>query len=201
MGMEESCGLSVRRAERWGISMTSAADFSMIATSALPAAFTFLFQRLDAALERRLPGQATAEEGEPRIPAELVGDLELPLRIDARRLEDQAPLLEALALAMAAYRQQPGLITHDNRGLLDTLGRTRAALEDLYGQRFTFEGETRAKSGPATHHEYDTVAGEVTGLEATEAIRGSVASTISATSVERGGRVVGMKAPVIEDRP
>ncbi|MEU3620410.1 hypothetical protein ABZ725_50345 [Streptomyces sp. NPDC006872] len=180
--------------------MPDTADLSMIATSALPAAFTFLFQRLDVALDRWRSGIEPEAEREPDVPAELVGGLQLPLRIDTGRLADQAPALEILALAMAAYGQQPSLITGDNTKLLETLARVRTALEDVYGQRFTFQGETRGKSGPLADHQYGSVAGEVTGLAAGEAIRGSVVSRIRAERVEPQGRITGMKAPVIEDR-
>ena len=178
--------------------MSDFADLSMIASSALPVAFTFLSKRLEAALERRRSGRLA--QPEPQVPAELVGSLELPLRIDADQLEHHLPALEILALGLTRYERDPALITAEDAVLMEMLGRARSALEDIYGQHFTFKGETRARSGPLSHQDYDTVSGEVTGLEAQDAIRGSVTSTIRARNVEVGAKVVGMKAPVIEDR-
>ncbi|MEU8975631.1 hypothetical protein AB0D11_41625 [Streptomyces monashensis] len=180
--------------------MPEAADLSMIAGSALPAAFTFLFQRLDAALERWRSGRTTEPESEPAVPAELVGGLRLPLRIDTDQLGGRVAVLEALALAMTQYERDPRLINASDTVLMQTLGRVREALEDVYGQRFTFQGETREQSGPTSDHEYESVGGEVTVVQASEAIRGPVLSKIRAKRVEPGGKVIGMTAPVIDGR-
>ncbi|MCZ0975590.1 hypothetical protein O1L55_38875 [Streptomyces albulus] len=129
-----------------------------------------------------------------------MGDLEMPLRINPDRLASRLPVLEVLALAMTPYTRAPERITAEDAELMQMLGRVREALEDVYGQRFTFQGETRERSGPVSEQHYDTVAGEVTGMEAQEAIRGSATSVIRAKSVEPGGRVVGMRAPIIDGR-
>ncbi|MEU0132711.1 hypothetical protein ABZ172_01525 [Streptomyces sp. NPDC006296] len=180
--------------------MSGVVDFSAVVGGALPATLTFLYQRLDAVLERRRSGQTAEPEADPEIPAELVGDLELPLRIDPDRLASRLPVLEVLALAMTPYTRAPERITAEDAELMQMMGRVREALEDVYGQRFTFQGEIRERSGPLSEQHYDTVAGEVTGLEAQEAIRGSASSVIRAKRVEPGGRVVGMRAPVIDGR-
>ncbi len=172
----------------------------MVASSALPATFTFLYQRLDAALSRRRSGRTAEPEVEPDVPAQLVGELELPLRVDSDRLEARLAALEALALGMAHYQRDPAQLTAEDPLLMQTLGRVREALEDIYGQRFTFQGERRAQSGPLSEQLYDTVAGEVTGMEAQDAILGSATSTIRARHVQPGGKIVGMKAPVIDGR-
>ncbi|MHC5263255.1 hypothetical protein ACYSUO_35695 [Streptomyces sp. UC4497] len=175
-------------------------DLSMVVSSALPATFTFLYERLNVALQRRRSDREAGPDAAPDIPDVLVGDLALPLRIDSDRLTSHAPVLEALALAMAPYERDRTMIVSDEVAVRQILGRVRDVLENIYGQRFTFQGETRARSGPFSEQHYDVVAGEVTGMEAQQAIRGSATSTIRAKSVEPGGRVVGMKAPVIEDR-
>ncbi|NML54806.1 hypothetical protein HHL19_18610 [Streptomyces sp. R302] len=178
----------------------SAIDISAVMGSALPATLTFLYQRLEAVLERRRSGRVAEPEADPQIPAELVGDLEMPLRINPDHLASRLPELEVLALAMVPYTRAPEQITAEDARLIEMLGRARAALEDVYGQRFTFRGEPREQSGPFSELFFDTVAGEVAGMEAQEAIRGSATSKIRAKSVEAGGKVVGMRAPVIEDR-
>ncbi|WP_406069000.1 hypothetical protein OG372_14295 [Streptomyces sp. NBC_01020] len=180
--------------------MPDALDLSMVASSALPAVFTFLCQRLDAVLPHRSSARPVGPGGEPEVPAQLVGELQLPLRVDPGRLEVRLAAVEALALGMEHYQRDPVQISANDPLLMQTLGRVREALEDIYGQRFTFQGENRAQSGPFSEQCYGTVAGEVTGMEAQEAIRGSVTSTIRARNVEPGGKIVGMKARVIDGR-
>ncbi|MFE6633520.1 hypothetical protein [Streptomyces tendae] len=183
-----------------GEAMNDAADLSLIAGSALPAAFTFLFQRLQTALERRRSARTEQPEHAPDVPTELVGSLQLPLRIDEDELADHAPVLEALALGLRRYDRDPHLVTAHDADLMQALGKVREGLEHVYGQRFTFQGETRQSSGPLSVQHYDTVTGEVIGMEAGQAILGAATSTIRAGSVEAGGRVVGMKAPIIDGR-
>lgn len=180
--------------------MTDATDLSLVAGSALPAAFTFLFQQLQTALERRRSARTAQPEHEPEIPAELVGSLHLPLRIDEGQLQDQGPVLEALAFGLRPYDREPHLITSHDADLMQALGKVREGLERVYGQRFTFQGEIRQSSGPLSAQHYDTVTGEVIGMEADQAILGAATSTIRARSVEAGGKVVGMKAPTIDGR-
>ncbi|WP_330288704.1 hypothetical protein [Streptomyces sp. NBC_00576] len=178
--------------------MSDAVDLSMVASSALPATFTFLYQRLDALLSRHRSGRPPEPEASPEVPPQLVGALRLPLRADPDRLNAHLVVLDALALSMAHYQRDPAQVSSSDLLLLQTLGRVREALEDVYGQRFTFEGERRAQTGPITEHRYERVAGEVIGMEAEDAIRGGARSVIDAKSVERGAKVVGMKASVIE---
>ncbi|GHJ30814.1 hypothetical protein TPA0910_52470 [Streptomyces hygroscopicus subsp. sporocinereus] len=178
--------------------MSDAMDLSMVASSALPATFTFLYQRLEALLSRHRSGEPTAPETTPEVPAQLVGTLQLPLQADPDRLNVHLATLNALALSMAHYQRASEQVVAGDPLLAQTLGQVREVLEDVYGQRFTFEGERRAQSGPITEHRYERVSGEVIGIEAQDTIRGGVKSVIDAKSVERGAKVVGMKARVIE---
>jgi hypothetical protein len=168
---------------------------SMVVSSALPATFTFLYQRLDALLSRHRTDTGTARtEVVPEIPAVLVGDLALPLCSDEDRVRTRLAELRAYELGLAQYHRNPSLITRDDQLLLQTLSELRDALEDIYGQRFTFEGEPREQSGPFSEQRHGKVAGEVVGIEATNAIHGPVTSKITTDSVEQGGRVIGMRA-------
>ncbi|MDT0421123.1 MULTISPECIES: hypothetical protein [Streptomyces] len=178
--------------------MPDAMDLSLVASSTLPAICTFFLQRVDSLLNRRRAGRVPAPDALPEVPPQLVGALQLPLNANPERLNSQAAALEALALSLEHYRRGSVPITASDPLLLQTLGRMREALEDVYGQRFTFEGEQRAPSGPTTEHRYERVAGEVIGLEAQDTIRGQATSVIHAKSVERGAKVVGMKARNIE---
>jgi hypothetical protein len=168
---------------------------SMVVNSALPATFTFLYQRLDVLLSRHRKDPGTVQtEVLPEIPAVLVGELELPLCSDEDRVQVRLAELRAYALGLEHYRRDPALITSEDPLLLQTLAELRDALEDIYGQRFTFEGEPRGQSGPFSEQRHGKVAGEVVGMEATNAIRGPATSKITTESVEPGGRVVGMRA-------
>ena len=175
--------------------MADQIDLSMVVSSALPATFTFLYQRLEALLSRHRADPGTSQpEALPKIPAVLVGELELPLRADEDRIRARLAEFRAYALGLAHYRGNPAMITSEDALLLHTLSDLRDALEDVYGQRFTFEGEPRRQSGPFSEQRHGKVAGEVVGMEATNAIRGPATSKITTESVEAGGRVVGIRA-------
>ena len=67
--------------------MADPIDLSMVVNSALPATFTFLYQRLEALLSRQRADRGMAErKPELEIPAVLVGELELPLSADEDRV-------------------------------------------------------------------------------------------------------------------
>lgn len=175
--------------------------FSMVLNSALPATFTFLYQRLDLLLSRNREDKDCRPEDRPEVPAVVTGELELPLRSNEEQVQKRLPELRAYAHALTRYHQNPSLVTPEDLLLLQTLGDLREALEGIYGQRFTFEGEHRLPSGPYSEQRHGRVAGEVVGMEATERISGSPYSKITTDTVEAGGKVVGMRAPTIGDNP
>jgi hypothetical protein len=170
-----------------------------VLNSALPATFTFLYQRLEVLLSRHRAGKTTAPEPLPEVPDVVAGELELPLHSNEQEVQKRLSELRAYALALAQYRQNPSLVTSDDSLLLQTLGDLRLALEEIYGQRFTFAGEFRQPSGPYSEQHHGRVAGEAIGMEATERISGSASTKITTDTVEAGGKVVGMKAPIIGD--
>jgi hypothetical protein len=179
--------------------MADPSGLSMVLSSALPATFTFLYQRLDVLLSRNRAGEAGEAETLPEVPSMVTGELELPLRSDEEQARKRFPELRAYAHALARYHQDPSLVTSGDALLLQTLGDLREALEEIYGQRFTFEGEPRHPSGPFSEQNHGRVAGEAVGMEATERISGSASSKITTDTVEAGGKVVGMRAPIIGD--
>jgi hypothetical protein len=177
-----------------------AADLSMVASSALPATFAFLYQRLNGLLDRRRSGRPAEPDQLSEVPPQLVGTLSLPLVADPDLLAGRSDALEALALGMAYYQRDPSLVTSSDELLLQTLGRVRQALEEIYGQRFTFEGETRAASGPISELCIETVVGNVVAMEAEETISGAVTARVHSATVEAGATVTGMKAKNIDGR-
>jgi hypothetical protein len=180
--------------------MSDAVDLTMITGSALPAAFTFLFNQVDSLLTRwRERADARAELTGEQVPPELVGTLSLPLQIDATRLHARAGELETYMLALTRYQEDPSLIRTSDVALMAMLNRARDALEEIHGQRFTFLGERRPNSGPFVRGRYKEVAGDLVGMEASEAIRGDTTVDFDVGVIQQGGKVVGMSAPIIED--
>jgi hypothetical protein len=171
----------------------------MVLNSALPATFTFLYQRLDVLLSRHRAGKATPTEALPEVLDVVAGELELPLRSNEEEVGKRLAELRAYEHALARYGLDPSLVTSNDSLLLQTLGDLRLALEEIYGQRFTFAGELRQPSGPYSEQHHGRVAGEAIGMEATERISGSASTKITTDTVEAGGKVVGMKAPIIGD--
>jgi hypothetical protein len=179
--------------------MADPSELSMVLNSALPATFTFLYQRLDALLSRHKAGGSEQAETLPEIPAVVVGELELPLRSDEEQVRVRRKELQAYALGLAQYHRNPTLITSDDPLLLETLGELRNALEDIYGQRLTFQGELRDQSGPFSEQRIGRVAGEAIGMQASQRIGDAAGIKQTIDTVERGGRAIGMKAPIIGD--
>lgn len=180
-----------------GVMTIDSAGFSMALGAALPATFTFLYQRLNVLLSRH-GADAVDPEDAAEIPEVLVSDVRLPLRADPDELESRQAELRAYALGLAQYHHDPSRVTSEDTLLMQTLGDLRTALEAIYEQRFTFQGEQGAQSGPLNVQQHGTVAGEVIGMEATNSIRGEVTNKITTKRVERGARVVGMSAQDIE---
>ncbi len=183
--------------------MPDAADLSMITGSALPAAFTFLFNQLDSLLARRRgrrgeAADAPAELTADAVPGELVGSISLPLQTDDDRLEARAGELDTYLRVMRVYVQDPSRIAAADEGLMAVLGQVRSALEEIYGQRFTFTGEERPRSGPLVIGRFKEVSGDLVGMEASEAIRGDTSVEHDVGTIQPGGKVIGMSAPYIE---
>jgi len=180
--------------------VSDAVDLAMVTQSALPAAFTFLFEQAGSLLARwRGHRDTRAEMTAEQVPGELVGSLSLPLETDAARLEARAGELNAYLLALTRYRADPSLINTSDTALMAMLSQARDALEEIYGQRFTFLGEQRPGSGPFVSVRSKEVAGNLIGMEALEAIRGNAAVDLNVEIIQPGGKVVGMSAPIIED--
>jgi hypothetical protein len=196
-GPSDSCRGTISEREE---NVPDGLDLSMVTQSALPAAFTFIFEQVDSLLTRwRERRDARAGLTAEHIPPELMGTLSLPLETDLTRLTARAAELEAYRLALARYREDPSLITTSDTALLAMLGHARGALEEIHRQRFTFVGESRPRSGPSVSGRYKEVAGDLVGMEATQAIRGDAAVDLDVDVVHPGGKVVGMSAPIIED--
>jgi hypothetical protein len=163
---------------------------SAVVGAALPASFTFLYQRLHHLLDARGGSPETA----PEVPPALVGTLQLPLQVQLEDIEERRGELEGLRDALSVYARGAAPVDVGDAALLRMLGRLRGTLEELYGQRLTFTGEQRPASGsPFVRQKQETVVGEVYGMEAQESITGGTVVQ-ETTTVEKDGKLVGMKA-------
>lgn len=158
-------------------------------SSAVPATLTFLYQRL----EHLLSPRRAEPEPDLALPDTLVGTLQLPLQPDEERLQARQGELDLLHGFLQEYAdREPGVLTAE-RGLLRSMGKLRAVLEDIYGQRLTFAGEDRPSSGPFVDQKLTTLTGEATGMDADE-IAGSAQVTQQVETVDAGAKLIGMKA-------
>jgi hypothetical protein len=175
-------------------------DFSALSAllgAGLPATFTFLYQRLENLLDRR-----GAPEADLPLPVPLRGELALPLTVGEEQLAAHQGELELLRDALGAYQRGAAPVDADNPELLRMLGRLRGRLEDLYGQRLTFQGEEdRQPSGPFSRQKIHTVRGHVTGMHADDTISGHAETDQDITTVAEGATVTGMRARSIGSPP
>ncbi|MEU1867860.1 hypothetical protein [Streptomyces gardneri] len=160
-----------------------------VLSSVLPAAATFAFQRLEHLLS---PRRAQPEQ-DLTHPEVLSGTLQLPLTADADRLQAREAELLLLHDFFDRYSGGSAPVVPTDQPLMRNLGRLRAILEDVYGQRLTFVDEDRPASGPFVTQKLGTLTGEATGVEADE-IAGTVQVEQEAERVEAGAKLIGMKA-------
>jgi hypothetical protein len=184
--------------------VTDASGLAFIAQSALPAAFTFLFQQVDALLTRRrvhgdserLHGDGEQETAAVEVPVGLVGELSLPLTVDEDQLTARLGELKVSKLALARYREGPSLVSSGDKTLMEMLSSVREALEAIHGQHFTFEGERRPGSGPFVGGTYQEVEGRLIGMQA-DTIRGHAVVKQDIGAIRAGAEVIGMTAKSI----
>ncbi|WP_188268522.1 MULTISPECIES: hypothetical protein [unclassified Streptomyces] len=179
--------------------MSDTLSLSAAAAAALQPTFTFLYGRLDALLNRHEGRDATDELTTSNLPSALVGTVTLPLVANKQRLDEYAAQLRMARSVLTRYQQNPSLVVLDDSMLLDVLGQLRVTLEEIYSHRFTFAGESRERSGPLVVQRIDTVAGNVTGMQAGGAIvTGKVDQEFK--TVSSGSTVIGMSAFTIGDK-
>lgn len=159
-----------------------------VVTSALPATMSFLWQRVE-----RLLSRGAEPDPVDSVPATLDGALVLPLEAGATQLRQRQDELEQLRDVLVHYAEGRLPMDAADPVLMRNLGRLRVALEDIYGQRFTFSGERRPASGPFTEQKIDFLAGEAIGMDA-DAIADSASVIQDVRTVEPGGSLIGMRA-------
>ncbi|AEN08003.1 hypothetical protein GTW44_16680 [Streptomyces sp. SID8360] len=167
--------------------MPDATELALI-TASLPAALTFVFQRV----ERLLSSRGVEPEADIAVPDALTGTLQLPLQPDHALLDQRRHELEMLRDALADY-SHGDVPVPASPALLRNWARLRDALEDIYSQRLTFAGEDRPASGPFVHQKADVLTGEATGMDADD-ITGNARVVQDVGRVERDAKMTGMKA-------
>lgn len=177
--------------------------FSMGALGALAATegIKFLYGQAAEVLkrwrERKAGNEAAAEEPILVQGGEILqGELQPPkVDFDAvERLEEDVKKLAAVLGNYAGGLEEPD---PGDRELADAADGLRRALEVIYGQRITFEGEEREPSGPAVigRAEVDKVVGDVAGVRARLIRSGRIEGEVVAGEVT--GRASGVDADTI----
>ncbi|MTD59090.1 hypothetical protein [Amycolatopsis pithecellobii] len=163
---------------------------SALAASALTQAFKFLYDRVGAALDRRVENKKSEAAEETDVLAD-------PLRplnpIPGALTSDRLARLHRARNEMAPYVAGK-IISPDDHDLIQLLDRAREDLEAVYGQRFTFVGEQRPRAQVLVKQGHDEVMGAVTGIQAT-GVSGAVNVSVEQESktVHEGGEVTGLR--------
>lgn len=169
--------------------------FPVLAGAALTQGFGFLYGQLQSLLERRRAqreGRQVPMAEATESPAVLVGRL-APLQIDDRLLAEKAEELSLLQSLLAQYAGRAEVDGQDPQ-LRTLLGRLRASLERIYGQRLTFQGENRPASGVLIDQIAVDVQGELVGLDVGsvgERARAEVSQTVK--TVHPNATVIGAR--------
>lgn len=158
----------------------------------------FLFDQasslIRAARERRSAAKAAAEVV---VPVADTGVLDGPVAatVDGQLLDQENRRLISLAGALAPYASGDAEIDPNDADLLAAVADVRALLEALYGQRLTLRGENREPSGTRVdvRQVLGTVRGSAVGVQADSVQDATVHVHQSATSVEAGGSVTGVR--------
>jgi hypothetical protein len=177
-------------------------SLALVGGAVIGEAVKFLFEQasslIRAARERRAQAkQATEVPPVANVPVAPNDVLDGPVAatVDGRLLDQENRRLIALTGALAPYAAGDAEIDATDGDLMTALSEIRTLLEGLYGQRFTLRGEAREPSGTRVdvRQVLGTVRGGVVGVEAESAVEASVTVEQSASSVEAGGTVTGVR--------
>jgi hypothetical protein len=163
----------------------------------------FLFDQasslIRAARDRRAAakvlGSETPEVVVVPVPDTGVLDGPVAATVDGSLLDQENRRLITLSGALAPYANGDAEIDTNDGELLAAVADVRALLEALYGQRLTLRGENRERSGTQVdvRQVLGTVRGSAVGVEADSVQDATVHVDQSATAVEAGGSITGVK--------
>jgi hypothetical protein len=166
-------------------------SFPALTGAALSQAFGFLFGRLAHLLDRREEQTSEIEIESAEIPAAIEGRLE-PLTANGALVGQHLEELEALCGALSVYDRRPDRIRTEDTRLREQLGRLRALLEQIYGQRISFRGEDRQPSGVKVIQRMDVSSGDILGINGRRVRHANVSQEVK--NVDQGSTVTGIQA-------
>lgn len=163
----------------------------------------FLFDQASSLIRAARDRRAAAKEAQAAaetvvvVPVPDTGVLDGPVAptVDGPLLDQENRRLITLAGALAPYANGDADIDTGDSELLTAVADVRTLLEALYGQRLTLRGENREPSGTRVdvRQVLGTVRGTAVGVEADSVQDAAVHVDQSATSVEAGGSVTGVR--------
>jgi hypothetical protein len=172
--------------------------FSLSAVGALAATegIKFLYAQAAEVLKRWRDRKA-GKEGEAQAPIPVAGAEVLEGKLDppkvnfeaVERLQDDIRTLAGVLANYASGVEEPN---PGDRELAEAADGLRRALEVVYGQRITFQGETRESSGPMVvgHADVEKVVGDVAGVRVRLMKSGRIHGTLTSDEVTGRGSAV-----------
>lgn len=144
----------------------------------------------------------SVESGEalvvPVIATEILDGEPVGDTVDTEVVAQEQRAFVQLAGALSPYAQGLAEVELDDAQLAEDAGRLRALLEAAYGQRFTFRGEQRERTGTrvSVKQVLGEVAGTVVGAAADVAGDAEVSVDQQADKVTQEGSVTGFKGNI-----
>lgn len=162
-------------------------SFPVLAGAALSQAFGFLFGRLAHVLDSR--DEDTNEPEQLEVPPVVSGELGL---VTAARavVEAHLPEIQELVGTLSVYDRKPERLDGQDAAARAALARARSLLEQIYGQRITFNGEQRPASGVRVEQRMKVVTSEVTAVTGSRIRSADVTQDIN--EVRPGGSIIGV---------
>jgi hypothetical protein len=165
--------------------MVDPLSLTAVGAIALTEGVKFLYAQAGELLKYR---RERKQAPELRPPADVLAGSVEPAPPNDERLEELAPALADGWNALATYAQGIEEIDPSDPELRRRVDDLRRALEVVYGQRITFQGETRPPSGPLIENEVRAGQAEILNSRV-----GVVETAHGGMSVKQGTDVTGAK--------
>jgi len=123
-----------------------------------------------------------------------------PLSADLNTLKPWVDLMQVSWSHLAPYAEGIKEIDSTNSALLKATDELRSQLEAVYGQRITFKGEPRERSGVPVivgNVEAREIAGHASGVSAGSIASGSVVGGVKAETIAAGATAEGVRVDVV----
>jgi hypothetical protein len=177
--------------------MSDPLSWATVGSVVLSKAVEFLFGQASDLIGRwRDRKTADVPPKDPPVGSEAIlqGTLQ-PLAVDVEQLGKHIDLIRAQRRVLQPYLDpvDPLPISTGDDNLLASVALLRGILEQVYGQRITFQGERRDPSGPSIVSRLDVTeaAGEVTNVRVDALNEGTISAETRAGTVPMGGSLTG----------